>query len=417
MTLKFALPQGTLEHKALARAVDPEAMLEAFQRYLPPRDRSSWVRCELDKVRYQPGKLWRILYRLWKDEDHEPGLPHYHYAEFLPPERSLKKFLDLRRRGGAGAPSGFIAELNMIYWRFPADPKLIHLGPLLKEGDYEIVSYVPAISCVVSGDFGGQRSILKMYRDERVERVSKVVQGLHEAGFAAPRVLHVDPARRLLAMEHVPGRLFWTDPRNNLKREVMGAMARELATLHETRLDEDAMASLPRIHHMRREWERFRKASAELADAFPGLEERLDRLASMLEPWDIEPRHLLLHGDFHPGQFLIHHGTPRLIDYDTVCLGDPMYDLARFGSHLYYKGMVYDEAPREIEKAVSAFRSAYIATSAVNFDAALWFWHLSVSLVAKRAHRVMTRLERNAEELVLRLLTIAEQNAVSIVRA
>jgi hypothetical protein len=93
-----------------------------------------------------------------------------------------------------------------------------------------------------------------------------------------------------------------------------------------------------------------------------------------------------------------------------------MVDLARFSSHLYYKGMVHDEPPRDIEKAVSAFRSAYIAQSAEHFNAALWFWHLSVSLVAKRAHRVMTRLETDADQLVRRLLTIAEQNAVSIVR-
>jgi aminoglycoside phosphotransferase (APT) family kinase protein len=416
VTLKFAFPEGSLERQALAQAVDPKVMLEAFQRYLPPRDQSSWTRCELDKVRYQPGKQWRILYRLWKDTDEEGALPYFHYAEFLPPDRSLRKFLDLRRRGGPGAPSGYIAELNMIYWRFPADPKLVHLGALLQEGDYEVVAYVPTMSCVLSGEFGGQKTIIKMYRDERVERVSQVVRGLHEAGFASPRVLHVDASRRLLVLEHVPGRLFWTDPKSNLKREVMGAMARELSTLHDTRLDDETMALLPRIDHMKREWESFRLASKELVDAFPDLEDRLERLQTMLAPWQVENKEILLHGDFHPEQFLIHHGTPRLIDYDTVCLGDPMVDLARFSSHLYYKGMVHNESPRDIEKAVSAFRSAYIAQSAEHFNAALWFWHLSVSLVAKRAHRVMTRLETDADELVRRLLTIAEQNAVSIVR-
>jgi aminoglycoside phosphotransferase (APT) family kinase protein len=278
------------------------------------------------------------------------------------------------------------------------------------------VSYVPALSCVLAGKFGGRDTILKMYRDERVERVGRVVQGLHDAGFASPQVLHIDASRRLLVMEHVPGALFWADPKSNLKREVMSAMARELSTLHETKLPQDTMDSLPRINQMQREWERFRKAAGELSTAYPELAERFERLEIMLEPWEAKPKETLLHGDFHPGQFLIHHGTPRLIDYDTVCLGDPMYDLARFGSHLYYKGMIFQEQPRDIDKAVSAFRSAYIATSAVHFNAALWFWHLSVSLVAKRAHRVMTRLEVDSQALVTRLLTIAEQNAVSIVR-
>ena len=254
MTLKFALPEGSMDHGDLARAVDPKVMLEEFQRYLPPRDNSVWARCELDKVRYQPGKLWRILYRLWKENEAPSAQPHFYYAEFLPPDRSLKKFLDLRRRGGAGAPSGFIAELNMLYWRFPADPKLQQLASLLEEGEYKVVSYVPAMSCVLSGKFGGRDTILKMYRDERVERVGHVVQGLHEAGFASPQVLHVDAKRRLLVMEHVPGTLFWDDPKSNLRREVMSAMARELSRLHETKLPQDTMDSLPRINHMQREW-------------------------------------------------------------------------------------------------------------------------------------------------------------------
>ena len=92
-----------------------------------------------------------------------------------------------------------------------------------------------------------------------------------------------------------------------------------------------------------------------------------------------------------------------------------MYDLARFASHLYYKGHVYGRPLREIETAVSSFRSAYI-TAAGPFQADGWFWHLAVSLIAKRAHRVLTRLGAGAAECILHLVAIAEQNAASIVR-
>ena len=68
------------------------------------------------------------------------------------------------------------------------------------------------------------------------------------------------------------------------------------------------------------------------------------------------------------------------------------------------------------ESAVSAFRSAYIAAAGSQFDAPRWFWQLAVSLVAKRAHRVLTRLEADAEACARHLITIAEQNAASIVR-
>ncbi len=93
-----------------------------------------------------------------------------------------------------------------------------------------------------------------------------------------------------------------------------------------------------------------------------------------------------------------------------------MYDLARFASHLYDRGHVHQQETREVEKAVSAFRSAYIAAAGSHFEAPRWFWHLSLSLVSKRAYQVLTRLEVDALSVVEHLLTIAEQNAVSIVR-
>ena len=66
---------------------------------------------------------------------------------------------------------------------------------------------------------------------------------------------------------------------------------------------------------------------------------------------------------------------------------------------------------------LSSSGCAYIAAAADHFDAPRWFWYLSLSLVSKRAYQVLTRLEVGAASVVEHLLTIAEQNAVSIVRA
>jgi aminoglycoside phosphotransferase (APT) family kinase protein len=416
VTLKFAIPEHVVDHAGLQAAVSPRAMLEAFQRYLPPRDRTTWAGCEIENVRYRPNNSCRILYRLWKDDAPDAAAPpSFCYAEFLPPGRSLRTFLELRRRGGPGAPSGFVAELNMVYWTFPRDPRLHQLPAVFQEGKWSVVSYVPRMSCVLSGEYAGTKSIVKLYHDDRVDRVGRVIEALHRAGLSVPRVLHTDTLRRLLVLEHIPGVLFWSDPNVHLRRDVMGAMARELARLHDTCLPDDAASLLEPVPYVARERERFDETARELAGVFPNLADRLERLGHMLKPPADEVTPVLLHGDFHPGQFLIHHGTPRLIDFDTVTRGDPMYDLARFASHLYYKGLVTGLDAREVEKAVSAFRSAYIAAAAPHFTAQRWFWYLSVSLVAKRAHRVLTRLEANAEEYVTRLLTLAEQNAVSIV--
>jgi Ser/Thr protein kinase RdoA (MazF antagonist) len=407
---------GVGDLPVLERALSSAAMLECFQRFLPPRDANVWVRCDIERVSFRPGKSSRVLYRLWEaGEVDGQGTPGYFYCEFLPAKRSLRRYLDLRERTDRGRPTGFVAELDMIYWRFPADPRLGQLAGVWREGTWSVVTYTPTMGGVLSGTYGGERTIVKLFHDDRVERVADVMRALAAAGVAVPRVLHADAARRLLVLEYVPGIGFWSDPGVHLQRDVMAAMARQLAALHETQLDAGTRTALEPVPHAAREWARFLEASAELSAAFPELEPRLERLAKMLGSVPAESAPALLHGDFHPAQFLVDGGTPRLIDFDNVCLGDPMYDLARFASHLYYKGEVFRRPLREIEAAVSAFRSAYV-TSGKRFAPSRWFWHLSVSLVAKRAHRVMTRLESGADVYAAHLLTIAEQNAASIVR-
>jgi aminoglycoside phosphotransferase (APT) family kinase protein len=412
----YAAPDGIRDLPALARALSADAMLTAFRRFLPPRDGSAWERCAIERVSYKPGKSARVLYRLWKErEPAASGRPHYYYSEFLPAARSLRRYVERRERGGAGAPTGFVAELDMIYWRFPADPRLAQLADVWREGNWSVVTYTPTMGGVLSGLWNGQPTIVKLYHDDRVEAVGRVMRALAAAGVSVPHVLDIDVARRLLVFEHVPGIGFWSDPDAHLRREVMAAMAGQLATLHDTSLPAAEQATLARPDLGAREWARFAEASAELAAAFPDLAPRLERLVTMLHaPYPVETP-ALLHGDFHPAQFLVHDATPRLIDFDNVCLGDPMYDMARFASHLYYKGQVHGRPLREIEQAVSSFRAAYLGAGS-RFAPQRWFWHLAVSLVAKRAHRVLTRLEAGGAACAAHLVGIAEQNAASIVR-
>ena len=411
--MRYAAPEGATNLPMLPRALAPEQMLDAFGRYLPPRDGTAWDRCAIERVSYKPGKSTRVLYRLWKTgEAAETGHPHYFYSEFLPAARSLSRYVEKRENRGAGAPTGFVAELDMVYWRFPGDPRLVQLEDVWREGNWRVVNYVPTMSCVLSGTYRTEPTILKVYHDDRVESVAAVMRALIAAGVAVPRVLDIDSVRRLMFLEYVPGVAFWSQPAH-LSREVMAGMARQLARLHDTKTD--VAGALPEVAHGAREWLHFQEARTDLATAFPSLRPRLERLVTMLgtPPENAVPA--LLHGDFHPAQFLVGAGEPRLIDWDNVCSGDPMYDLARFASHLYYKGHVYGRPLREIESAVSAFRSAYVGAGS-RFVANRWFWHLAVSLVAKRAHRVLTRLEADGAECAAHLVTIAEQNAASIVR-
>ena len=68
----------------------------------------------------------------------------------------------------------------------------------------------------------------------------------------------------------------------------------------------------------------FRGYVAKLRDYIP--KEESDRIVQLLDGMP-ENRHLL-HGDLHLKNIMISDGEPMLIDMDTLCTGDPVFELA-----------------------------------------------------------------------------------------
>jgi len=44
---------------------------------------------------------------------------------------------------------------------------------------------------------------------------------------------------------------------------------------------------------------------------------------------------VLCHGDFHHGNVITFHGHPEIIDWETMCMSDPMYDICRLFFYIY----------------------------------------------------------------------------------
>ncbi len=69
----------------------------------------------------------------------------------------------------------------------------------------------------------------------------------------------------------------------------------------------------------------------------------------------------MVHRDFHEGQVLVSNGSATLIDFDTVCNGEPSQDIGNFLAHLDYSGLVSGTATQDDE---TAFITAYELTHA-----------------------------------------------------
>lgn len=160
----------------------------------------------------------------------------------------------------------------------------------------------------------------------------QLVQRLHQAGIAAPPVLHIlEPQDELgegfvmprLTGESLAPRIIKRDDLETARRRLPVQCGAELARLHS--LPIDGFSELP-----------LRDASASLADyrelytgfgqLLPAFEITIQRLQSTLPSTGDST---VVHGDFRNGNLLVdEHGLTAVLDWELAHLGDPAEDLA-----------------------------------------------------------------------------------------
>jgi Ser/Thr protein kinase RdoA (MazF antagonist) len=98
---------------------------------------------------------------------------------------------------------------------------------------------------------------------------------------------------------------------------------------------------------------------------------------NLLAATDAEATECIVHRDFHEGQVLVSGGTATLIDFDTVCNGEPAQDIGNFLAHLDYASL---RSGIDVADEAGVFLDAYTAANA------------PVSASRIRAHRAATLL-------------------------
>ncbi len=215
---------------------------------------------------------------------------------------------------------------------------------------------------LADGDGGAEerRLVAKVYSDSAGADAYRVCEALRAAGMAPPASATVPavpgylPERRLLLMEHAPGRswLEWVvqgghDEAGRLApREACRRAAEWLLALHglPDRAPDAAARPLLRALASRSTGGSARGAGHSIAGRCRELADRLPALALRLAPWPqrlgpeleaagavseaVRPRPS--HGDFHPGNLLLARGPEEratAIDLDGAALREPAFDL------------------------------------------------------------------------------------------
>lgn len=295
-------------------------------------------------------------------------------------------------------------------------------------GDLTLTPISGGQSCPTFGvNWGARRMVLRKQPDgpilkgaHAVDREARVLRALRGSGVPVPAVLAYEDDPRLLGtpfyvMEHIKGRVFADYSMAGLsaedRRAVYLDMAAVLARLHALSPDAVGLGDYGRkADYFARQLMRW--TGQWRASSFGPLPE-LDALIGWLQahlPKD-DGRCAIVHGDFRPGNLMIHPTEPRVVavlDWELSTLGHPLADLGFFlmGWHTTpeeYGGMRGAEAPGvpDASEIAAQYLAHAVPTAKVApFHIAFAMFRFSVIFVgiAERA-RDGTAAGHNAETL------------------
>lgn len=254
---------------------------------------------------------------------------------------------------GSGATP--VPPLDMLLWRWPADPGLPQLRELLDvrlalawrgeadagtAAEVAVLRWEPEQRATLRYRHGGEVLYAKTFADDRGARIHERFVHFwqlaqHDA--AAPRVaepLRWHAATRSVWQAAAPGVPLAESLSCGASGEWVTPLARALATLHAARI-----AGIDERHDPAHWVAEARRRARKLARALPVLADPAARLADAIErraaDWASRPL-ALIHGDFHAGQVGVEATAGRVVfhDFDEFALGDPMEDLAAFVTRL-----------------------------------------------------------------------------------
>lgn len=382
--------------------LDRDAMAARFGERLPGVDHDG---VRLVKVKYRVGESLRVLYQV--PIDGEPLL----VAARTTPRGEGDDRIPVGPGGGAPTQAHAFRDevLGARLWTVRGDRRLPHAGDLLDAAPAlqahvprpwvrsRIVGYAPEKSLVVAclDEAGEPVAFAKMYEDGPA---ASAAFALHAsiAGAAAstgslrvPPVVALDAERAVVITDVIRGARLCDVPADAMGPHLR-ALGVALGRLH-------ACPPGASVRPFRRtDASSVEKAAAVVALARPDCARLAHAVVDTLAcagPARRSPSvpDVLLHGDVHLKNALVHDGRLTLIDLDQAALGSPATDLGSFLAllrTLTRVGVIDDD---QEEAWSTSFLCGYDRVRAVP-DGALMAWATAAALLSERALRAVARV-------------------------
>jgi hypothetical protein len=326
-------------------------------------------------------------------------------ARMFPAARAAAQFLLARDAAiGQGADPRsvlFDEETSTVFWVFPQDRKLLGLGALTSpppelRGVFgapwtqsELMAYTPEKAATVRcadacGETVGFAKVQSGHDGRRSVAVLRAARrGIAEhAGLHLPDAIGYLPEQHMALFSPAPG---W--PLNQLSRgavpEAMAALGAALSVLHAqptdgfarfTRLDPDQVVAAGQL----------------VCAARPNLASVTDALVGVLVPTAPAPGpSVLLHGDLHPKNVLVHDSGVSLVDLDQAGAGPAAAELGGTLARLWCPRSGDEIDADTAEAAGEALLASYGRTPPPGD----LLWYAAAALLVERAVRAISRVD------------------------
>ena len=241
----------------------------------------------------------------------------------------------------------------------------------------------------------------------RVARNFRQINDAYERGelvFAVPQIISYNPACRALLMTEVKGRPF-TEVMCRFLPKTFAQLGRILAGLHGSSVQPKTVWTPDKeLFVLKRHMGGLKMAIPRLAEQLDSVIARLGDLSSRLPFMQNAP----IHGNLFGDQILYGSDSIGIVDWDSLSLGDPLYDVGRLIAHLIYIAEQEGISPATASVCAETLFRAYEEHAILSIDRKCLSWHVAAQLLLRGKISSLRKLAEGWQEHLAFVVTEAE---------
>ncbi|MBW4618793.1 MAG: aminoglycoside phosphotransferase family protein [Cyanosarcina radialis HA8281-LM2] len=388
-------------------AIEP-ILMDAWEHWLGKKPQTIEVKPTL--TYYRPFDRARIVAEMKATlkDGIEPIALHLFFNTFADPEsarQEVERGYEVPIPPNAALPVFAIADWQTVVWTLPHAPCLPELSALLEPEyfcplaidpsdlppapeDYpppQLFRYVPFKRAIFTWNspVTERRYFIKLCTETEFPKVVENFLQIHQLSdrlsFAVPEPVATDAASRTFSMRALAGEQF-TNVMRQTEPEPFDRVGRLLAELHHADLHPTT------VWTPEKELKKFDKAMAEVKLALPDLSQSIDRASRLLtETAELInfPNDFPIHANLFGDQILYNPERIGMVDWDTLSLGDPHYDIGRLIAHFIYLAGRERLSSQRVRNCIEVLLQGYEAAIDWKLDRTCLAWQIATQLLMR----------------------------------